>query len=68
MKVFETNCILLVTGYQVLFEVFHQMYWNDTENIFCIPTAKITDQEWKQLFEKGVPEGAKKAEYIIAEI
>jgi len=68
MRIFETNCILFITGYEVLFEVFHNDYWSESAQIMCIPTAKITSDQWSQLLDKGVPEKVKKAEYIIAEI
>jgi hypothetical protein len=66
MEIYETNCIVL--SHDILSQSFGQLFWNDTEDIRCIPTKKLSEEQWKKLekFKLDVDK-LKKAEYIISE-
>ncbi len=51
----EASCIFV--EWDVLRKVFGEHYWNDVENIICVPTDCISDEEWESLEDSGVYQG-----------
>jgi hypothetical protein len=44
MDTYESNC--LVIDWDILRKVFREKRWNDHENIICVPTNRITEEEF----------------------
>lgn len=63
----ETKC--LVIDYDILRLVFKEQYWNDSEDIVCVPTKQISEEEMQCLVEETnlSRETIFKAQYLIAE-
>jgi hypothetical protein len=72
MKIFETNCIIVIEmtrlEKQSYFDTFGEFYWNDTENIVCIPLQKMERDEISKLetFFSGM--NFSKAQYLVIEL
>jgi hypothetical protein len=71
MKVFETNCVdikgMTEDEKSSYFEKFGDQYWNDSENIVCIPLTKMNIHQIAKLemfFSTG---NLSKAEYLVIE-
>lgn len=58
----------LTVSWSVLREVFQDNFWNDHEMIICVPTDRISDEQWEELFEYGVSESARDVDYLISEL
>lgn len=58
----------LTVSWSVLREVFQDNFWNDSEMIICVPTSRILDEQWDELFEYRVPESARDVDYLICEL
>jgi hypothetical protein len=62
----ESNVLLV--DRTALFAVFGEKYWNDHEDIVCVPTERITqDEAYKMLSYKKELNGWQKAQYLISE-
>ena len=59
-----TNCFTAteITEKDLIIEVLGERYWNDAENIYCVPIKELTDDVVKQL---GIN---RKAQYLVAEM
>jgi len=68
IEAFETNCLVLKgkESSDLIFEIFGERYWNDTENIFCAPTSELEDSEIEKLEKAGVKH-VKAAQFLICE-
>lgn len=68
MDPYESNC--LVVDWDILTDIFGEMYWNDHDGIICIPTNRITENEFSELFSRhGLRKQAcQKAQFLIAEL
>ena len=68
--IYETNCLIfLENDIWMLKSVLGERFWNDTENIRCVPTRCVTDEECLE-FDKlaGRPLNIRKAQFLIAEM
>lgn len=72
MKVYETNCIV-VTGLTDIetksyFEKFGEQYYNDKEEIICIPLQKMNEFEMSKLeMFFAVDDDLSKSQYLVIE-
>ena len=72
MKISETNCIIIVEMSQMeresYFEKFGDFYWNDAENIICIPLQQMNEHQISKLemFFSGT--NFSKAQYLVIEL
>jgi hypothetical protein len=67
MDLYESNC--LVVDWDILRKVFGEKYWNDHENIICIPTNRITEEEFDKLLDFDLEKIAiKEEQFLIAEL
>ena len=61
----------LVVDIDILRQVFGERFWNDTEDIRCVPTARITVEEDQKLIGFGVrltsSSGHRRAQYLVSE-
>jgi hypothetical protein len=58
----------LVVNSEILKSVFGEEYWNDVENIICIPTRIISPKYRNRLSRKGLKKTSLDGvEYLIAE-
>lgn len=67
MDTYESNC--LVVDWDILQKIFGEKYWNDHENVICVPTNRITEEEFDQLLDFDLEKIAvKEAQFLIAEL
>jgi hypothetical protein len=67
MDIYESNC--LVVDWDILRKVFGEKYWNDRENIICVPTNRITEEEFDELLDFDLEKIAiKEEQFLIAEL
>lgn len=66
MESYESNC--LVVNWDILRKVFDEKYWNDHENIICVPTNRITEEEFDRLLDFDLEKiDVKEVQFLIAE-
>ena len=68
--IYEAHC-LFVDGsdFKKLRSVLEDRYWNDHENIICVPVKELTDEEIREIFESSMDvNNVRKAQYIITQI
>lgn len=62
----KLNC--LVVEAEVLKSVFAEIYWNDNENIICVPMRRVSPSERRKLARKGLTKDKINGiDYLIAE-
>lgn len=67
MDTYESNC--LVVDWDILRKIFGEKYWNDHKNVICVPTNRITEEEFDQLLDFDLEKIAvKEAQFLIAEL
>lgn len=68
MDPYETNC--LVVDWDIMRDVFGDKYWNEHDGVICVPTNRISDEEYEDLFSRHnvCKESVKKAHFLIAEL
>ena len=60
------NC--LVVDAEILKAVFGEIYWNDSENIICVPLRRVSPKEQRKLARQGLTKAKiKDIDYLIAE-
>lgn len=58
----------LIVDANILKSVFGEDYWNDVENIICVPTRRISPKDNLRLGRKGISKATLKGvDYLIAE-
>ena len=66
MEVYESNC--LVVDWDILRKVFDEKYWSNIENIICVPTNRITEEEFDRLLDFDLEKiDVKEVQFLIAE-
>jgi hypothetical protein len=66
MDVYESNC--LVVDWDILRQVFGEKYWNNNEQIICVPTNRLTEEEFNGLSNFDLEKiDVKEAQFLIAE-
>lgn len=68
MDPYESNC--LVVDWDVATDIFGEKYWNDHDGIICVPTHRITEDEFHDLLVRQdlKTDLIKKAQFLIAEL
>lgn len=69
MVTYETNCIVLPPSREssdLIFEIFGDEFWNDTENIFCAPVKEINEVQIEKLKKAGIV-NIEKAQFLICD-
>jgi hypothetical protein len=66
---YETNCLVIQSKPAWIVEILGEQYWNDTEDIRCIPIRLLEYNELKAIAEKlaFTMDSIQKFQYIILE-
>ena len=60
-------CKAVTLPWEILRAVFGERFWNDSENVICVPTNRITPEEWWEL-ENTHNVLSTDSQYLIAEL